>query len=205
MAGRAGCAEEIAMTTVAIVYHSGYGHTAVVAEHVAAGVTGAGAEARLLRITGADQDMEPILAALADADAVIFGAPTYMGGASAPFKVFADASSKAWFTLAWKDKLAAGFTNSLSLSGDKLSTLSYFSVLAAQHGMIWVSTGLKPGAALGDVSVDGVNRVGSSLGLMTQSDNAGPDVTPGAGDKKTAELFGARIAEVAKRWGRGAA
>jgi hypothetical protein len=71
--------------------------------------------------------------------------------------------------------------------------------------MIWVSTGLKPGAALGDVSVDGVNRVGSSLGLMTQSDNAGPDVTPGAGDKKTAELFGARIAEVAKRWGRGAA
>ena len=193
------------MTTVAIVYHSGYGHTAVVAEHVAKGVTGAGAEARLLRITGADQDMDPVLAAITEADAVIFGAPTYMGGPSAPFKVFADASSKVWFTHGWKDKIAAGFTNSLSLSGDKLSTLEYFSVLAAQHGMVWVSTGLMPGAATGDASIDGVNRLGSSLGLMTQSENAAPDVTPGAGDKKTAELFGARVADAALRWSRGKA
>ena len=193
------------MTTVAIVYHSGYGHTAVVAEHVAKGVTGAGAEARLLRITGADQDMDPVLAAITEADAVIFGAPTYMGGPSAPFKAFADATSKVWFTHGWKDKIAAGFTNSLSLSGDKLSTLEYFSVLAAQHGMVWVSTGLMPGAATGDASIDGVNRLGSSLGLMTQSENAAPDVTPGAGDKKTAELFGARVADAALRWSRGKA
>ncbi len=193
------------MTTVAIVYHSGYGHTAVVAEHVAKGVTGAGAEARLLRITGADQDMDPVLAAITEADAVIFGAPTYMGGPSAPFKAFADATSKVWFTHGWKDKIAAGFTNSLSLSGDKLSTLEYFSVLAAQHGMVWVSTGLMPGAATGDAGIDGVNRLGSSLGLMTQSENAAPDVTPGAGDKKTAELFGARVADAALRWGRGKA
>ena len=40
---------------------------------------------------------------------------------------------------------------------------------------------------------------------MTQSDNAAPDVTPGAGDRKTAELFGTRVAEAAKRWARGAA
>ena len=119
--------------------------------------------------------------------------------------MFADATSQPWFTSAWKDKIAAGFTNSLSLSGDKLSTLSYLAVLAAQHGMIWVGTGLAPGASSGDVTIDGVNRVGSSLGLMTQSDNAAPDVTPGAGDLKTARLFGARIAHAAARWGKGAA
>ena len=192
------------MTTVAIVYHSGYGHTAVVAEQVAKGVEAAGAVAQLLRIESLDQDFGPFIDAITAADAVIFGAPTYMGGPSAPFKVFADATSKAWFTSAWKDKIAAGFTNSLSLSGDKLSTLSYFSVLAAQQGMIWVSAGIPAGASTGDVSVDGVNRVGSSLGLMTQSDNAGPDVTPGAGDQKTARLFGARVAEAAKRWVKGA-
>jgi NAD(P)H dehydrogenase (quinone) len=193
------------MTTVAIVYHSGYGHTAVVADHVAQGVTEGGATPVLLRITGADQDFTPILDAIGAADAVIFGSPTYMGGVSGPFKVFADATAKPWFTSAWKDKIAAGFTNSLSLSGDKLATLSYLSVLAAQHSMVWVGTGLPPGAALGDVSVEGVNRVGSSLGLMTQSDNAAPDVTPGSGDLKTARLFGARIAAAAQRWGKAAA
>jgi len=192
------------MTTVAIVYHSGYGHTAVVAEHVAKGVEEAGATAKLLRIESVTQDFEPFLTAIGEADAVIFGAPTYMGGPSAPFKVFADATSKPWFTSAWKDKIAAGFTNSLSLSGDKLSTLQYFSTLAAQHGMVWVSTGLPPGAATGDVSVEGVNRVGSSLGVMTQSDNAGPDVTPGGGDLKTARLFGARVANATARWIKGA-
>ncbi len=192
------------MTKVAIVYHSGYGHTAVVAEHVAKGVKEAGGEPQLLPITGADANFDPILDAVTAADAVIFGSPTYMGGVSAPFKAFADASSKPWFSQAWRNKIAAGFTNSLSLSGDKLSTLSYLSVLSAQHGMIWVSTGLKPGASLGDTTVEGVNRVGSSLGLMTQSDNAAPDVTPGAGDLATARLFGARIAEATARWVKGA-
>ena len=193
------------MTKVAIVYHSGYGHTAVVAEHVAKGVAEAGDTPELLRITGADQDFGPILEAITAADAVIFGTPTYMGGVSGPFKMFADATSRVWQTQAWKDKIAAGFTNSLSLSGDKLSTLTYLSVLAGQQSMIWVGTGLMPGAALGDVSVTGVNRVGSSLGLMTQSDNAAPDVTPTGGDLKTAELFGARIAEATRRWVKGAA
>lgn len=189
------------MPSIAIVYHSGYGHTAVVAEEVAAGVQEAGGKATLLRVTGADQDFGPFLDAITAADAVIFGAPTYMGGPSAPFKAFIDATSKAWFTQDWKDKLAAGFTNSLSLSGDKLNTLTDFAVLAAQHGMIWVSAGIPAGAATGDISVEtGVNRIGSSLGLMTQSDNAGPDVAPGAGDRKTARLFGARVAKIAQRW-----
>ena len=82
------------MTTVAIVYHSGYGHTAVVADHVAQGVTEGGATPVLLRISGADQDFTPILDAIGAADAVIFGSPTYMGGVSGPFKVFADATSR---------------------------------------------------------------------------------------------------------------
>ncbi len=190
--------------TIAIVYHSGYGHTAVVAEAVAEGARAAGAEVRLERIENAAQDFAPILKSVGEADAVIFGSPTYMGGVSAPFKAFADASSQAWFTSAWKDKLAAGFTNSLSLSGDKLSTLSYLSILAAQHSMVWVGTGLPPGASTGDVSIDGVNRLGSSLGVMTQSDNVAPDQSPGAGDRKTAHLFGERMAKAATRWKAGA-
>lgn len=192
------------MTKIAIAYHSGYGHTAVVAEAVAEGVRAAGAEPVLVKIESAAQDFDPLLDRIADADAVIFGAPTYMGDVSAAFRGFAEASSKVWMTQGWKDKLAAGFTNSLSLSGDKLHALTSLSVLAAQHGMIWVSTGQAPGAASGRTGPEDVNRVGSSLGVMTQSDNASPEVTPPSGDRETARLLGVRVAEAARRWTAGA-
>ena len=71
---------------------------------------------------------------LAAAKVIVFGSPTYMGSVSWQFKKFADASSKVWFTLGWKDKLAAGFTNSASMNGDKLSTLHYMFTLSQQHG-----------------------------------------------------------------------
>ena len=64
------------------------------------------------------------------ADAIIFGGPTYMGSVSWQFKKFADASSKTWFGQAWKDKIAAGFTNSASMNDDKHSTLQYMTTLS---------------------------------------------------------------------------
>jgi NAD(P)H dehydrogenase (quinone) len=124
-----------------------------------------------------------------------------MGSASAVFKQFAESSSKVWFTLGWKDKLAAGFTNSGSWSGDKLNTLFQFAVLAGQHGMIWVSLGMMPGFNKKASTVEDLNRVGSYLGLMTQSNiDEGPDTAPIPSDRKTAELFGHRVAEAAIRW-----
>jgi NAD(P)H dehydrogenase (quinone) len=187
------------MTTVAIVYHSGYGHTAVVAEEVAAGVRAAGAAANLLKIEGLTQDFTAMLDEASKADAIIFGSPTYMGDVSAPLKAFFEASSKVWYTQGWKDKVAGGFTNSLSLAGDKANTLGSIHILAMQQGMIWVGTGMMPGNMSGNSTSapDAVNRLSYAQGLATQSDNAGPDVTPPAGDKETARLYGARIATIA--------
>ncbi len=190
---------------IAIVYHSGFGHTAVVAEHVAKGIASvAGAEAKLYK---ADDLVSPDAGPwdeLNAADAIVFGAPTYMGSASATMKQFIDASSKVWFSQSWKDKLASGFTNSGSWSGDKLSTLSQLAILAAQHGMIWVSTGMLPGNNNSKGSPEDINRVGSFLGLMTQANiDQGPEIVPPAADRQTAELFGKRIAETAIRWQRG--
>ena len=145
-------------------------------------------------------------AELAAADAIIFGSPTYMGSAAAPMKQFMDASSKTWATQGWKNKIAAGFTVSASWSGDKLSTLNQFAVFAAQHGMIWAGTGIMPGNNNSKGSTNDINRVGSFLGLMAQANaDEGPDVAPPQADRKTAELFGARIAEVASRWAKAAA
>lgn len=184
------------MAKVAIVYHSGYGHTEVIAKAILKGSSEAGADASVIKIskegTITDQDWQTLDAA----DAIMFGSPTYMGGVSGPFKMFADATSKIWFTQGWKDKIAAGFTNSMGYSGDKLSTLTYMVVFASQHGMIWVSNDLK---TTGKTEQD-VNRLTSYTGMMAQSDNAGPEVTPPVGDIKTAELFGKRIVDATTRW-----
>jgi NAD(P)H dehydrogenase (quinone) len=104
------------MSKVATVYHSGYGHTAEIARAVARGASQVqGTTVQSISVAEADSHWDD----LAAADAMIFGAPTYMGSASAQFKVFADASSKVWFSQGWKDKITAGFTHSGSVNGDK--------------------------------------------------------------------------------------
>jgi len=183
------------MTRVAIVYHSGYGHTAKQAEAVRQGAASvAGVEAVLLTSDEAQQQW-PVLEA---ADAIIFGSPTYMGSASAQFKAFMDASSGIWYARGWKDKIAAGFTNSASQSGDKLNTLIQLAIFAAQHGMIWVGQDLLPGNNNSKGSVNDLNRLGSFLGAMAQSNSDEPaDTAPIESDLKTAQHLGERVAQIA--------
>ena len=184
------------MTKVAVVYHSGFGHTQALAESVAAGVRSVPvAEATLIPVA----EVEARAAELDAAHAIIFGAPTYMGSASAEFAQFKDWSSKRWFTQAWKDKVAAGFTNSAAWSGDKLNTLVQLATLAMQHGMIWVGLGLPPGNNNSKGSSDDLNRVGAFLGGMAQS-NADQGIEGTAkSDFLTMEALGRRVAEVAAR------
>ncbi|MDI5970891.1 flavodoxin family protein [Streptomyces sp. SL13] len=180
---------------VAIAYHSGYGHTAVLAESVRDGAATAGAVTHLIKV---DEITDEQWALLDGADAIAFGSPTYMGTASAAFHRFAEDSSKRWFTQVWQDKLAAGFTNSGSKSGDKLHTLQYFTVLAAQHGMTWVNLGLLPGWNASDASEFDLNRLGFFLGAGAQTNNdQGPDGVHKA-DIATAHHLGRRLAETAR-------
>jgi multimeric flavodoxin WrbA len=181
------------MPRTVVVYHSGYGHTQRIAHAVAEG-----ADATLLAI-----DAEGNLPAggwelLAAADAIVFGSPTYMGNVSWQFKKFADASSKVWFAQGWKDKLAAGFTASAGMNGDKLHTLDALFTLAMQHSMLWVSQGLMPANTKAARRND-VNYLVSYSGLMAQtpSDASADDCLPG--DLETARLFGARVAQMAAR------
>jgi len=183
---------------IAVVYHSTYGHTAALAKSVQQGVQRvAGTEVKLVSVT----DIGDNWGDLHGADAIIFGCPTYMGSASAEFKKFMEETSHFWMQQRWKDKLAAGFTNSGSQSGDKLNTLVQQAIFAAQHGMIWVSLGMLPGNNLSSASINDLNRLGSFLGAMAQSNNdQGPDVAPPANDHETAALLGQRVAEQVKRF-----
>ncbi len=192
------------MKTVAIVFHSGYGNTAKVAEAVAQGAQAvSGVTVKMLPLTadqlvaGRWQD-DGVMAELAASDAIIFGAPTYMGMVSGVFKCFADATVGVWFQLAWKDKIAGGFTSSGYASGDKVMTLHYMATLAAQLRMVWVGPAAPPSNLTGDeqdidrngyyIGVGAVGNVREDLGL------------PSAGDLRTATLYGQRIAEVTLRW-----
>ena len=185
------------MTKVAIIYHSGYGHTKKQAEAVHAGAASGNAEAELIAIDAEGNISDAAWASLAAADAIIFGAPTYMGSVSWQFKKFADASSKPWFSQAWKDKIAAGFTNSASMNGDKHSTIHYMFTLSMQHSMIWVGTGMMPANSKAAQRND-VNYLGSFAGALAQSpSDASAEEGPLPGDLETARLFGVRVAQVA--------
>ena len=175
------------MSDIVIVFHSGYGHTAKVAEAVAATSGG-----QLLAIDAEGNLPEGGWEALAAARMIVFGSPTYMGMASWQFKKFADASSKAWFTQQWKDKLFAGFTNNASMNGDKLSTLQYFMTLAMQHSGVWMGADIMPSNNKA-ATRDSINYVASFAGLMTTtpSDASADEMVPG--DIATAKVFGERL------------
>ena len=186
------------MSKIAIVYHSGFGHTQKQAEAVRDGAASINsADVFLVSVEDVDDKWDEINGA----DAIIFGSPTYMGSASAPFKEFMDKSSKVWFEQGWKNKIAAGFTNSASQSGDKLATLQQLSILAAQHAMIWVGLDLPAGNNSSTGSPDDLNRLGSYLGAMAQSNSdEGPDKGPSASDLETAKMLGRRVAETSARF-----
>ena len=183
------------MPTVSIIFFSGGGHTAKLAEAVHKGAASVGGvQAQLLAISGDDivkgrYTNEAVFAKLDASDAIIFGSPTYMGGPAAQFKAFADASGGRWYGGAWRNKVAGGFTVSGSPSGDKSSTLNYFQTLAMQHGMVWIGPAEMP------MQPNGVNRLGSFSGVMAQAGQEPPEVAPTEGDKLTGEVFGKRVAE----------
>ncbi|MBB3176366.1 flavodoxin family protein [Variovorax sp. Sphag1AA] len=178
---------------IIVVYFSGFGHTTRVAEAVASG-----ARARLLKVDSEGNLPPGGWEQLADARAIVFGSPTYMGSTSWQFKRFLDDSSRVWVNEGWKDKLAAAFTNSAGMNGDKASTLYALFTMSQQHGMIWVGTGMMPSNSKA-AKRDDINYVASFTGLATTTPS---DATPDEmadGDLETARRFGERVRRILER------
>jgi NAD(P)H dehydrogenase (quinone) len=142
-------------------------------------------------------------------DAIIFGSPTYFGSVASEMKIFFDTTTQIWLQKKWQNKIAAGFTHSSSLSGDKVMTLTQMMVFAMQHGMIWSGMDLLPGEVqkveekwkdLVPNSIEEVelNRLGGWMGLMCQS-NPQKGVELPYNDLYTARYFGKRIANIAMK------
>ncbi|SHH75555.1 flavodoxin family protein [Cognatishimia maritima] len=185
------------MARIEIVYFSGYGHTTNQANAVFEGASEAG-DARLTVIPEDGAINEVTWSALDAADAIIFGSPTYMGGPAWQFKRFADESSERWMAQSWKNKFAAGFTNSASPVGDKGETINYFRTLAGQQGMLWVPLGQMPSNAMTHGPTDR-NWLGGSGGALAQSpSDTSAEQAPHAGDLASAREYGRRVAVIAE-------
>lgn len=173
--------------SIAVIYHSNYGHTKRVAEAIVEGAHQQLPESQVRAVDVHDVDWEY----LDQADLLVFGSAVYMGSVTAEFKTFMDETSKRWYHRAWEGKWAAAFANSGGLSGDKLAVLQQISLYAMQHGMNWIGLPLMP---TGHEAHD-LNRLSSFLGLMTQSLDGPPEETPGSGDIDTAIWFGDHLAK----------
>ncbi len=179
---------------VAIIYHSGLGHTAYQAKAVRDGAQSVECSEATLIFAGDAMDRRAELHA---SDAMIFGCPTYMGSASAGFKEFMDATSRIWLAQGWRNKVAGAFTNSGNQSGDKLSTLYQLMTFAMQHGMVWAGLDLPGGNNSTRGGTEDLNRLGSWVGAMAQSNtDQGIDGIEES-DLRTAYRLGARVAQVA--------
>lgn len=173
---------------LAIIYHSNYGHTRKVAHAIEAGAREYAQDKVEVRALDID-DMDWQFADAAQM--IVFGSAVYMGSITAEFKTFMDSTSKRWFHRKWHGKWAAGFANSGGLSGDKLAALQQICLFSMQHGMNWAGFPVMPTGH----SEQDINRLSCFLGLMTQSTDAPPEVTPGEGDINTAILFGEHLAQ----------
>jgi len=117
-------------------------------------------------------------------DAIIFGCATYMGSVSAIFKAFLEKAYDPWVDQRWKDKIAGGFTNSGSQNGDKLCSLFQLVIFAMQMNMFWVGIGDPPGNNWSGGDVTDINRLGTWLGAIGQSNgDQGSEFAPSAGDR----------------------
>src|SRR5260370_11293418 len=181
---------------IVVVYHSGYGHTEKIAEAVARGAAAInGASVKLVTTDEAPGRWE----LLDNSDAIIMGAPTYMGSLSAQFKAFMDATSHLQYAeKRWAGKVAAGFTNGASRGGDKQNSLVQLMTFAAQHQMHWVNLGLNYGNNRSYTNEDILNRDSYTLGMAGQADmDQSGDVPPPSSDLRIAEILARRVAEVA--------
>lgn len=186
------------MKRIAVIYHSGHGHTAHIAEHVAAGARDfPNIEVHVLKA----EDLTTKPDELLKFDGYLFGSPTYLGGVSGTFKSFMDSTGGLWRTHQLKGKLAAGFTVSSLPAGDKQSTLISMFVFSMQHGMIWVGNPILPEQHRGVPYDEAANRLGSWSGLMAQAGHSSPADSFVSGDLKTARMFGRNFSETLRRIG----
>ena len=138
---------------VQVVFYSTYGHTWKLAEAIAEGARGAGAEATVYQVaeimppnvlemmhaTEAKKAFAHVPTAspqqLAEADAIVLGTPTRYGSASASMQAFLDATGGLWQKGALIGKVGSAFASTASQHGGQETTLMSLATYFFHNGM----------------------------------------------------------------------
>jgi len=141
---------------IQIVFYSMYGHVYRLAEAVAEGARGAGAEVELLQVpelvpedileksgaksARADFSHIPVASPehLVDADGIIFGTPTRFGNMCAQLRNFFDQTGGLWMKGALVGKVGAVFASTATQHGGQETTITSVHTTLLHHGMVIV-------------------------------------------------------------------
>lgn len=134
---------------ILVLYYSGHGSTATMAQHIARGVEQGGMESRLRTVPKVSAECEAIADTIPDSGAIYcskedlqgcaglaLGSPTHFGNMAAAMKYFWDNTSSLWLSGELIGKPAAAFTSTGSLHGGQESTLLSMMLPLFHHGML---------------------------------------------------------------------
>ena len=198
---------------VLVIYYSMYGHIHRMAQAVAEGAKEvAGTEVIVCRIpeTLSDDVLEKMGALeaqksmshipicnvdqLADADAIIFGAPTRYGNMCGQMRQFLDATGKLWSSGALVGKIGSVFTSSATQHGGQESTILSFHITLLHHGMMIVGL---PYTFTSQSRLDEITG-GSPYGASTIAGPKG-DRWPSENELEAARFQGRHVATLASK------
>ena len=198
---------------VKVVFYSMYGHVYRMAEAVAEGARGVeGAQVELLQTpelvpdealekSGAKKAREafahvPVAkpSDLANADAIIFGAPTRFGNMCAQMRNFLDQTGGLWAQNALVGKVGSVFTSSGTQHGGQETTITSFHTTLLHLGMIIVGLPYSESRQMTVGEISG----GSPYGASTI---AGPDGSrmPSENELAMARFQGHHVAAIARK------
>jgi len=178
---------------IQVVFYSMYGHIHKMAEAVVAGAREGGAEVALYQVAElmSDDQLEKAGAKaartafahipfaqpdqLADADAVIFGAPTRYGKMCAQMRNFLDQTGGLWMKGGLIGKVGSVFTSSATQHGGQETTITSFHSTLLHHGMVIVGV---PYSEQRQMKIDEITG-GSPYGAST--------ITGGDGSRQPSE------------------
>ena len=197
------------MAKILVLYYSSYGHIEAMAEAVAEGARGAGADVDIRRVAetapeavvkaaGFKTDSaHPVLSdpkELVQYDAIIVGTPTRFGRMSSQMASFWDTAGGVWAQGLLTGKVGAAFTSSATQHGGQETTLFNIITNLLHFGLTIVGLDYGYAAQMGVDEVKG----GAPYGATTIADGDGSR-SPSEADLGGARYLGERAARTAAK------
>ena len=204
-------------TRIQVVFYSMYGHIYKMAEEIAAGAREVkDTEVTLLQVpelvpddvlekSGAKAARAPFAKVpfarpdqLAEADAIIFGAPTRFGNMPAQMRNFLDQTGGLWMKGALIGKVGSVFTSSATQHGGQESTILSFHTTLLHQGMLIVGVPYSEQRQMTISEISGGSPYGAST--ITGGDGSRQ---PSANELAIARFQGRHVATIASQLQRG--